>query len=347
MFTFNNINILSGHDRDVFLKNADTDTLILALQGYEMDTLAEALAERMEEPAASAFRKKREAAGATAASTADDEKETDLSDADAVPAEVTAAREQLLALVMSLSERGEITLPEVIYPGASSCFKDRLRRNMANTIIGSLEYTQAFRAQFRKLVLEQAESLDKDGRQRVAKALGGYGEEKDMEAVSHAIERELDDFIDGIIGRHCFADGDDGSLHDALMELGDERRRRIKAHLILEHEDFLLRQMDEKLIRFDDITRLDARSVQRLLREVDQQDLELALKLADRTVQDTVFRNVSKRLQVLLKENIEFMGPVRKQDVYAAQDKIIALMQRLEKEGDIVLPDDAGDEIVD
>ena len=75
-------------------------------------------------------------------------------------------------------------------------------------------------------------------------------------------------------------------------------------------------------------------------------DLELALKSSTEEVQNVVFRNLSKRLAAMIKEDMDFMGPVRMKDVEEAQQKIVAVIRRLEDSGDIVISRGGGDDIV-
>ena len=83
-----------------------------------------------------------------------------------------------------------------------------------------------------------------------------------------------------------------------------------------------------------------------MLRDVDNNDLALALKGANEQVQNAIFNNLSKRLAVMIKEDMEFMGPVRMKDVEEAQQKIVNIIRRLEDSGDIVISRGGGDEII-
>ena len=82
------------------------------------------------------------------------------------------------------------------------------------------------------------------------------------------------------------------------------------------------------------------------MRDVENADLELALKSSTEEVQNVVFRNLSKRLAAMIKEDMDFMGPVRMKDVEEAQHKIVAVIRRLEDSGDIVISRGGGDDIV-
>jgi flagellar motor switch protein FliG len=91
---------------------------------------------------------------------------------------------------------------------------------------------------------------------------------------------------------------------------------------------------------------LDDRAIQKVLRDVDQQDLAKALKSVDTEVQDKIFRNMSKRAASMLKEDMEFMGPIRVKDVEEAQQKIVSNIRRLQDNGDIVIARSGEDELV-
>ena len=88
---------------------------------------------------------------------------------------------------------------------------------------------------------------------------------------------------------------------------------------------------------FEDIVRLDDRSVQRLLREVDVKDLALALKGANEPIRECFFRNMSEKASKLLQDDIEMMGPVRIKDVSEVQTKIVATVRSLEQAGEIII----------
>jgi len=96
-------------------------------------------------------------------------------------------------------------------------------------------------------------------------------------------------------------------------------------------------QVRKMIFIFEDLPRLEDRTVQVVLREVDQEDLRLALKGADDTIKDLVFRNISERAAEMLKEDLELLGSVREQDVEAAQQRIVSAARRLIASGEAVL----------
>jgi len=115
----------------------------------------------------------------------------------------------------------------------------------------------------------------------------------------------------------------------------------------LEEEDpDLAEEIRKNMFTFEDIVQLDDRSIQRLLRDIDTNDLAKALKNVDAEVQDKIYRNMSKRGATLLKEDMEFMGPIRLKDVEEAQSKIVAVIRRLEESGEIQIARGGEDEII-
>jgi flagellar motor switch protein FliG len=88
---------------------------------------------------------------------------------------------------------------------------------------------------------------------------------------------------------------------------------------------------------FEDIVQLDDRAVQQILREIEMKDLALALKGTDESVQSKIYKNMSERAAEMVKEDMEFMGPVKIRTVEEAQQKVVAVIRRLEESGEISL----------
>ncbi len=136
---------------------------------------------------------------------------------------------------------------------------------------------------------------------------------------------------------------------DAIVEILNTVDRGTEKHIMetLEIEEpELADEIRKKMFVFEDILLLDDRAIQRVLRDVDNNDLAIALKGANEQVQNTIFNNLSKRLGVMIKEDMDFMGPVRMKDVEEAQQKIVNIIRKLEDSGEIVISRGGGDEIV-
>ncbi|GGJ55932.1 flagellar motor switch protein FliG [Anoxybacillus voinovskiensis] len=108
----------------------------------------------------------------------------------------------------------------------------------------------------------------------------------------------------------------------------------------------LAEEIKKRMFVFEDIVTLDNRAIQRIIREVDNNDLMLALKVSSDEVKEVVFRNMSTRMAETFKEEMEFMGPVRLRDVEEAQSRIVAVIRRLEEAGEIVVARGGGDDII-
>ncbi len=136
---------------------------------------------------------------------------------------------------------------------------------------------------------------------------------------------------------------------DAVVEILNTVDRGTEKHIMetLEIEEpELADEIRKKMFVFEDILLLDDRAIQRVLRDVDNSDLAIALKGSNEEVQNAIFNNLSKRLAVMIKEDMEFMGPVRMKDVEEAQQKIVNIIRKLEDAAEIVISRGGGDEII-
>jgi flagellar motor switch protein FliG len=95
---------------------------------------------------------------------------------------------------------------------------------------------------------------------------------------------------------------------------------------------------------FEDLIYVDDRGIQRILREVDKKELALALKVVDDALRDKIFKNMSERAQELLKEEIQYMGPIRLKEVESAQARIVDIVKQLEESGEVMIAGRGGSE---
>lgn len=127
---------------------------------------------------------------------------------------------------------------------------------------------------------------------------------------------------------------------DTLVDILNSVDRGTEKNIIgdLEETDSELAEVIKaSLFVFEDITTLDKGSVQRILREVSNEDLALALKGASEEVYDVIFNNMSQRAADMLRDDIKFMGPVRISTVEESQQSIVGIIRRLEEAGEIVI----------
>ncbi|MFC5401934.1 flagellar motor switch protein FliG [Cohnella soli] len=108
----------------------------------------------------------------------------------------------------------------------------------------------------------------------------------------------------------------------------------------------LAEEIKKRMFVFEDIVNLDNRSIQRIIRDIENADLQLSLKVASEEVREAIFRNMSKRMAETFKEEMEYMGPVRLRDVEEAQTRIVATIRRLEEAGEIIIARGGGDDII-
>jgi flagellar motor switch protein FliG len=113
---------------------------------------------------------------------------------------------------------------------------------------------------------------------------------------------------------------------------------------IREHDPDLAQKITDQMFTFDDLRNLDDRAVQALLREVQSESLIVALKGADATMRDKIFKNMSSRAAEMLREDLEGKGPVRVSEVEAEQREILKIVRRLADEGQIQLGGKGGDD---
>ena len=97
---------------------------------------------------------------------------------------------------------------------------------------------------------------------------------------------------------------------------------------------------------FEDVILLDDRAIQQVLKSVESKDLSLALKGSSEDVSEKVFKNMSKRAADMLREDMEFAGPVRVKDVQEAQQRIVNVIRKLEETGEIVIARGGEDEMI-
>lgn len=136
---------------------------------------------------------------------------------------------------------------------------------------------------------------------------------------------------------------------DAIVSILNTVDRTTEKHIMetLEIEEpELADEIRRKMFVFEDILTLDNRAIQTVLREVSNDELAIALKNANEEVQNCIFSNLSSRLSTMIREDMEYMGPVRLKDVEEAQQKIVNIIRRLEDSGEIVISRGGGDDIV-
>jgi len=170
-----------------------------------------------------------------------------------------------------------------------------------------------------------------------------------MDRTSPDVLREVERVLERKLSTLASEDYTSAGGIDAIVEVLNNVDRGTEKIIIeaLEEEDpELAEEIKKRMFIFEDIVLLDDRSIQKVLREVDTQDLAKALKGVDTEVQEKIFRNMSKRAASLLREDMDFMGPIRLRDVEEAQQKIVNIIRKLEEAGDIIVARAGEEELV-
>ena len=159
------------------------------------------------------------------------------------------------------------------------------------------------------------------------------------------VERVLERKLASLVNQDYTIVGGIDAIVNILNNVDRSTEKHIMESLEIEEPE-LADEIRKKMFVFEDILLLDDRAIQRVLRDVDNADLELALKSSTEEVQNVIFRNLSKRLAEMIKEDMDFMGPVRMKDVEEAQQKIVSVIRKLEDAAEIVISRGGGDDIV-
>lgn len=136
---------------------------------------------------------------------------------------------------------------------------------------------------------------------------------------------------------------------DSLVEIINSLDRTSEKKILEDLDDIdndLAEEIRKRMFVFEDIATLSSSAVQRVLKEISNADLAIALKLAKGEVSKVIFSNISRRLQDMIKDDMEVMGPVRVRDIEDAQQRIVAVIRNLEERGEIIISRGEGDDMV-
>ncbi len=161
-----------------------------------------------------------------------------------------------------------------------------------------------------------------------------------MNRTSPEVIREVESILERKLSTFDSEDittvGGVGSVAE-ILNLADRTTERSIIETLEEEDPELAEEIKKRMFVFEDVVILDDRSIQKVLRKVDNADLVKALKSVDEEVKDKFFKNMSKRAASLIQEDIDFMGPIRVTDVEEAQQKIVTIIRKLEEEGEVVI----------
>ncbi len=163
--------------------------------------------------------------------------------------------------------------------------------------------------------------------------------------ILRGVERVLRERMSSMFMQDFTATGGIPSVVDILNRVDRGTEKLILEELEKEDAE-LAEEIRNQMFIFEDVITLDDASIQRVARELETRDLALALKGASEEVAARMMKNISKRAAEMLKEDMEFMGPVRLREVEEAQQKIVALIRRLDEAGEIILSRGGDDAVV-
>jgi len=163
--------------------------------------------------------------------------------------------------------------------------------------------------------------------------------------VLREVERVLEKKLSSLSSEDYTAAGGVESIVE-ILNLVDRASEKQIIEALEDEDPELAEEIKKRMFVFEDIVMLDDKAIQKVMREVDSQELAKALKSVDSEVQDKIFKNMSKRAAGMLKEDMEYMGPVRLKDVEEAQQKIVSIIRHLEDTGEIVVARAGEDELV-
>jgi len=159
------------------------------------------------------------------------------------------------------------------------------------------------------------------------------------------VEKVLERKLASLVNQDYTIVGGVDSIVEILNTVDRGTEKHIMETLEIENPE-LADEIRRKMFVFEDIINLDDKSIQRVLREVDNNELAVALKGTSEDVQTVIFNNLSKRLAAMIQEDMDYMGPVRLKDVEEAQQKIVNIIRKLEDSAEIIISRGGGDEIV-
>ena len=163
--------------------------------------------------------------------------------------------------------------------------------------------------------------------------------------VIRRVEQVLEKKVSSILSQEMTQAGGPKALVDLLNRV-DRSTERLILENLGDNSPELAETVKNMMFVFEDIVQLDDRAIQAILREVDMKELATALKGVGVEVQEKIFKNMSERATSMLKEDMEFMGPVRLRVVEETQQKVVTVIRRLEEAGEIVIGRSGEEEVL-
>jgi flagellar motor switch protein FliG len=163
--------------------------------------------------------------------------------------------------------------------------------------------------------------------------------------VIQEVEQILEQKLSATIQQDYSVVGGIDSVVNILNGVDRGTERNILDHLGKKDRE-LVEEIKKRMFVFEDIITLDRRAIQRVIQEVENHDLLLALKAASPEVKKIIYENMSQRMVETFEEEMQYLGPVRVKDVEEAQGRIVSVIRRLEDTGELVIARGGNDEIL-
>lgn len=209
------------------------------------------------------------------------------------------------------------------------------------------EHPQTIALVLSNLTMEQTSKvlgeLNDDLRNEVVIRMATLG--KVSPTIVSEIEEVLTSVAEAEISQNMSSLGGTKSVANVLNKINTLNAKAILEY-IDQRDSTLALEIKRLMFLFEDLIYVDDRSIQRILREVDKKDLALSLKVADEKLKEKIMKNMSERAQDMLKEELQFMGPVRLKEVESAQTRIVLIVKQLEENGEVVIAGRGGVEDV-
>ena len=160
--------------------------------------------------------------------------------------------------------------------------------------------------------------------------------------VIREVEKGLESRLSSMLGQSMEKAGGIETVAEILNLADRSTEKSIMEGLESEDPD-LVEQIRRLMFVFEDILKVNDKGIQAVLKEIENSDLSLALKTASEPLKEKIFKNMSERAAALIKEDMQYMGPVKVSDVEAAQQRVVDIVRRLEEAGDVVVEGRGGE----
>ena len=190
---------------------------------------------------------------------------------------------------------------------------------------------------------------------KAAEILGGLPVQKQVEVIKRIanmeqtnpevireVERGLESRLSSLLTQSMEKAGGVETVAEILNLADRATEKTIMEGLEAEDPD-LVEQIRRLMFVFEDIMMVNDKGIQAVLKEVDNDELALALKTASEDLKNKIFSNMSERAAGLIREDMQYMGPVRVSDVESAQQRIVDIVRRLEESGEVVIQGRGGE----